>query len=103
VAFSPRNGNQIFKSFKVWEYWYDKEDMLIYHYKGNQMDIYSQSLDPQYINRPNCFSTSSTNIQAAEMGDTIKRMNPTIIGVQSSSKPAPLDDDPESFLDVVKG
>ena len=77
--------------------------MLIYHYKGNRMDIYSRSLNPQYINRPNCFSTPSTNIQAAEMEDicTIKRMTPTIIGVQSSSKPAPPADDPESFWDVV--
>jgi hypothetical protein len=94
----------VFKSFKVWEYRYNEEDRLIYHYKGNRMDIYSQALDPQYANRPNCFSTSSTNMQATEMGDicTIKRVTPTIIGVRSSSKPAPPADDPESFWDVIK-
>jgi hypothetical protein len=45
-----RLGKFIVKGHKVWEYRYDIEAREIYHHKGNVMDIYKQSLVPQYTN-----------------------------------------------------
>ena len=98
-------GKFITPPFKIWEYQYHEEEHLIYHYKGSLMDVYSKALEPQYINRPNCFSISAIGIPSVERGDicSVKKVSPNIIGVRSLSQPAPPKSDPTSFWDVVKG
>jgi hypothetical protein len=68
------------------------------------MDVYSPSLVPRYSNRPNCFTRSRIDIPLESRGNicTIKQVALTVIGVVSSTDPAPEKEKPESFWDVVR-
>jgi hypothetical protein len=73
------------KGHKIWEWRYSKEYKKVYHHKGQEMNIYSPSKVPAYVNRPNCWSPPRVEVPLDEMSNICTMKEVGNIGIHKVS------------------
>ncbi len=78
----------------------------MYHHKGQVKDIYTPSVVPTYVNRPNCWSRSRVDVPLEDIGDicTVKEVgNIGVHNVASYAPRPPIRTTPTNFWEVIQG
>ncbi len=86
-----RIGGFLTKGHKIWEWRYDEEAQLVYHLKGNVMDIYTPSAVPWFTRRRNCWTCSRIDVPALDTGEIclVRKEALAVYSVVSSCASAP--------------
>ena len=88
---------------KLWEWRYDKSNNSILHYHEDGLDIYSKSQQDQYINMPNSWSHSASNLENEKLGKpcSTREVSRVTVAVTSTVEVCGPKDLPTCFLDVL--
>jgi hypothetical protein len=104
IRSSPTLGRFLRDGHKLWEWRYCEESNRLLKYNGGEMDIYTPSELPRYINRPNCWTRSRINQVAVRHGVicSVAPVSLAVWKITSHAPPEQVETQPQSLQEVFE-